>query len=139
MKDSLDQLLEDTVREWASTKPVSIGVIPEGRGGPQAVEVTPQNSRALSVRLWVADDAQHVACGIGAASWWNRAVPLERDAILQLLAAVAGGAAWEEVQHLGKHIVGRRGCIQLPSKRLSFRSLIVIPGIRWRRAPHEAY
>ena len=139
MKDAHDQLLEDTVREWSSNKRVRIAVIPEGRGGPQVVEVLPHNVRSVSLRLWVADDAQNVACSIGGGSWWDPAVALECEAIVQLLEAVKRGAAWEEVQSVGKHVLGRRGCIRLHSKRLSYGWPIGFPGIKWRQEPHEAY
>ena len=139
MKDAADQLLETTVEAWATSNAVDVTILPATRDGPQAIHVQPRNSGSVSLRLWTSDDGKHVACSIGSGSWWDRAVPLKRESILELLSVVAAGAAWEELRRVGTHIVGRRGCIDLPSGRLTYGQLFTVPGLKWQSERHDPY
>jgi|SRR5215470_5826759 len=139
MKDPRDELLENIVRDWAKSQPVEVSVALATKGGSRLVRIEPKNVQAVSVSLWVADDGAHAACSIGGGSWWDRAVSLERDSIVELLSAVADGKAWEEVRRLGVHIVGRRGYIELPSRRLTYGQFFGVPGIEWQEESHQPY
>ena len=139
MKDASDELLEASVRDWAATQAVTIRVMPETRGGSQAIQVTPSKVGAVAVCLWVSDDGEHVACSIGGGSWWDQAVPLEKEHILKLLSTVAAGDAWEELRRFGSWVVSRRGFIDLPGNRLTYGHLFSLPGLTWKAEPHEPY
>ncbi|MDP3859862.1 MAG: hypothetical protein Q8Q73_19040 [Stagnimonas sp.] len=137
--DVSDQLLEQVVREWAASQRVTVSVVGATTGGPQRVDLRPTNPASIPMRLWVADDGQHAAISIGVGSWWDRAVPLDKQSITELLSAVAAGRAGEDIRKIGRHVLGRRGYIQLPSGRLEDGHLLGIPGLRWQQVPYEPY
>ena len=66
-------------------------------------------------------------------------MPLKRESILELLSAVAAGAAWEELRRVGTYIVGRRGYIDLPSGRLTYGQLLTVPGLKWQSERHDPH
>ncbi len=144
--DASDTELERIVRDWvASEVPERADVIlrPESRGGPAAFEVRPRNRAALSIILWVADHAEHVAFSIGEHSWWDSAVPLEDEPIREVLSAVAAADAGEEIRQVGGYILARRGYVNLNrGGRLTYGQLnpfSIIPGLKWSPIAYEPY
>ena len=137
--ENSDLILEESVREWVLSKPAAVEVVSASRGGSPAFLVKPSKAAAITFRLWVSDSGKHVACSFGGGVWWDQAVSLRREEIFQLLNAIALASAGEEVQRLWGKVIGRRGFIQLPSRRLVHTNGICIPGLKWAAEEYESY
>ena len=141
-----DRELESIIREWVASNAAdkaSVRVKPATRGGPPSIEVKPRNPAAITIRLWVADDGAHVAFWIGAGSTWADHVELDRESIGELLSAVAGARAGEEVRRVRGEIVARKGYVELaPGRRLTYGELAMlklVPGLEWESIVYQAY
>ena len=144
--DPLDSRLDSIVREWVASNAAdraTVRLSPAKRGGPPAVEVTPRNPAAITLRLWVADDGAHVAFSIGGGSWWSDHVALEQQSIGDLLSAVVAARAGEAVRRVQGRVVARKGYVDLaPDNRLQYGQLNImalIPGIAWEPVVYQPY
>ena len=138
--DTCDAALDEMVRTWVRSQPASVSISQRGGGKALEFSVTPKNSYAAPITLWVADDGEHVSCSIASGSWGDNAVPLKRGAVVELLDAVASGAFSEEVRRLFGKTVQLKGVVQLPSgARLEYGQWPGIPGLRWHQLRYEPY